>query len=156
MIDQDDLAEIMLRYDGRTFVVFNRTPNINFAVRNLRFLLYEPDPIYEDENEAPIIQTINFGVEDLGSLARGLRPGNCLQVWTLRFVSLPGDEPPADMCATRTYFRQIAEPFWISERPRRAYLEVRLGRVDVLTTCPVMIPDTFTETRCLVDLPGSP
>ncbi|MCA9892986.1 MAG: serine/threonine protein kinase [Anaerolineae bacterium] len=155
-ISQFDLAEIMLRYDGRTFVVYNRTAEFNFAVRNLRFVLYEPDPFYDDADEAPIIQTINFAVEELGSLAGGLRPGNCLQVWTLQFVSLPGDEPPADMCATRTYFRQIAEPFWISEHSNRAYLEVRLGRVDVLTTCPVMIPDTFTEVRCLVDLPGSP
>ncbi|QPC82223.1 protein kinase [Phototrophicus methaneseepsis] len=152
-MSQFDQAEILLRYDGRTFVIYNRTSQANYQMRNLRFLLFEPDPIYDDVNEAPIIHTQTFSVTDLSSLSQGLLSHNCLQVWTLRFVTLPGDEPPADMCATRSYFRQIANPFWISDNPRRSYLEVRLGRVDVLTICPVLIPDTFNEVRCLVDIP---
>lgn len=159
MIDEDD-AEVLLRYDGRTLVLYNRAESDTVDVRDLRFLLFEPQVQASaasgtSAEEVEIVLTNSYRASEWGDLWRGLQPESCLQVWTLRYVTLPGDEPPADMCNTRSYYRQTARPFWISSSASdgRAYFEVRLGRVDVVATCPVVRPDTFSELRCTVDLP---
>jgi len=158
MTDADD-AEVLLRYDGRTLVLYNRAESDIVEVRNLRFLLFEPQiqpsaSSGTSAEEIEIVQTKSYRASEWGELWRGLQPESCLQVWTLRYVTLPGDEPPADMCNSRMYYRQTARPFWISSASDSgAYFEVRLGRVDVVATCPVVQPDTFSEVRCAVDLP---
>lgn len=146
MLSEADTAPLLLRYDGRTLVIYNRA-EARATVNNLRFYLLEPDPDKPDG----FIETEVFAAREWGDLNRGLASGRCLQVWSLRYRFLPLTEPPADICLSRVFFRQTADPFWFSELyDEGAYFEVRRGTVDVLAECPAAEPDSLDETRCVV------
>lgn len=154
-LSDTDAAQILLRYDGRTFVLYNRDASNNAVVRNLNFRLFEVAPPSDDDEEDAeprFVETNIFRATEWGDLSAGILGNACLQVWTINYRFLPLDEAPADMCGSRTYYRSTVRPFWVSDAPEQAYFEVRRGAVDVIAVCPVNIPDTFAELRCVVPL----
>ena len=160
VLSENDNRELLLRYDGRSLVLFNRS-EADVPVANLRFILFEPQVIEETpEDDAPtaaapvFLAGNSFTANEWGNVRSGLGSSECLQVWTLDFLSLPPDEAPADMCSLRRFFRSTARPFWISD-VSEAYFEVRRGPVDVLAVCPVNVPGTFAELRCVLSVNGN-
>jgi serine/threonine protein kinase len=148
VFSEGEIQNMVLRYDGRSIILQNIGARSVFNVSDLRFILFEPD------GNGNFTQTrLVFDATEWGSFPDGLGRQRCLQLWTTDYSNLPMDEPPADSCESRLYFRQTVRPFWVSEQYRDgAYFEVRLGRVDVLATCPANLQDTRNELRCAFEL----
>jgi hypothetical protein len=131
-------AQVLLRYDGRTLVLFNRS-NTSVDIRSLSFVQVSA------AGDGATFQTSDWA----GNL-QSLRAGGCYQVWTTDIAGLPADEPPATECKSRAGFRSTRNVFWISNDGTVKF-EVRRGS-DVLAVCPVSRVGTFIETRCAVDV----
>jgi hypothetical protein len=144
-----DDPEVLLRYDGRTLVLYNQSPS-SIDISDLSF-----------------VRTTSAGTEvrfdadewTTGSLF-SVRSRSCYQVWTTSFVSIPMDEFPAEICVPRIGFWQTSRAFWVSRSTDADQMfEVRRGS-DVLATCPVSprfepVQDNveaLTEYRCYVEL----
>lgn len=147
MLDETD-AQVLLRYDGRTLVLFNREQASNIDVSQLRFVKF----VVDENGEAVEDASFRASDWDTNNIA-SLPPQDCLQVWVFSINNLPAGEPPSDMCDSRLRFRSTVDEFWIAETQTEAYFEVRRGAVDVLTTCPAALSGSFGEQRCLVTLP---
>lgn len=146
MLDDTD-SQVMLRYDGRTLVLFNRDPDNTVNVRRLRFIKFVPD------NDGELAQDVSYSATEWDTDALDNLPGlRCLQLFRNSINTLPEGEPPSDMCVSRLRFRSTVDEFWFDTN-QSAYFEVRFGEVDQLVTCPVARPGSFSEHRCLVPLP---
>ncbi len=153
--DADDVAQILLRYDGRMIIVGNRSNTETFDISDLRFVLFEPD---DDGN---LRRTELFDIDNYRSLANPstrFNPERCLQILdSNEFRSLPPNNTLADdLCGGTPFWLTTTDSFWTSSNINESYFEVRLGPVDVLTRCPVNVPQTRSEQRCLVDLGALP
>ncbi len=138
---------MLLRYDGRTLVLFNRSSARIFP-QDLNFVLFEP----ASNNPDNFRRSEVFEARDWGNLSRGIRSERCLQVWALRYAFLPLNEPPADICVSRAFYLQSANSFWFSDAyDEGAYFEVRLGP-DVITSCPTARTNSLRELRCVFDI----
>lgn len=137
---------LLLRYDGRTLVLFNRSEEVTMEIEDLQFHLFEPD------QEGEIVETNVFDAGEWRNIDDGLSARTCVQVWTIAFTLLPPDEAPADICSSRTAFRSTSRSFWVSNQASDSYFEVRRGPVDVIATCPVLTTGTFREQRCVIRL----
>ena len=87
--------QVLLRYDDRTLVLYNRWPDQFINIIDLSFV-YEP----------PIGRTVTFRASEWNNASdlRRMRSQDCFQVWTTQFRSLPASEFPADICQTRQGF----------------------------------------------------
>lgn len=142
VLDANETASGLLRYDGRSIVLENLSATTRLRVFNLSFVLFEPNASGTVSETTKI-----FEASEWGNLNNGLGTNKqCLQLWSTSYNSLPMDEPPADDCRSRLFFRQTARAFWISGKAG-AYFEVRNGN-DVIATCPTAIADTRDELRC--------
>ena len=79
-----------------------------------------------------------------------LRASRCYQLWSVSYVDLPADEPPADICVSRSGFGQTSRAFWISRTPNATFEVRRDG--DLLAICPAVLPDTTDQRRCALDV----
>jgi hypothetical protein len=151
----DDTAQILLRYDGRMMVISNRSNTDTFDISDLEFELFEPD---EDTNSTGGLSgSDEFTIDDNRSLANPstrFNPERCLQILdSNQFRSPPAFNPLADdICGGTPFWVTTTDSFWTSNAMDEAYFEVRLGPVDVLTRCPVNVPQTRSEQRCVVNL----
>jgi hypothetical protein len=146
--DESD-ADILLRYDGRTLVLLNKSDR------------------YIDVSDLTFVRLDINGSDGISFRARewdsesvfALRVGDCLQVWTMDFRNLEGNDPPADICNFRQGIRQTSRPFWTTTQDKK-YFEVRLMD-KLLARCPVLgrvteiKPENETIDECLIDLPGN-
>jgi len=131
---------VLLRYDGRTLVLFNRSQE-NINIRNLVF-------VQQTEEGEVEFEVTEWGERGTGNL-RVMRPGECYQAWSISWVDLPASEPPADICVVRQGFIQTPRAFWIGLPD--ATFEVRRG-AHVLAVCPTAEEDIEIELRCVVDV----
>jgi serine/threonine protein kinase len=150
-----DMAQILLRYDGRMIIVGNRSDTDTFDISDLRFVLFEPD------DEGDMRRTELFDIDNYRSLANPstrFNPERCLQILdSNEFRSPPAGNPLTDdLCGGTPFWLTTTDVFWTSSNTRDSYFEVRLGPVDVLTRCPVNVPQTRSEQRCVVDLGALP
>lgn len=149
--ETDDAPGLLLRYDRRSLVFYNRLPESNIDLSGLTF-------VQIPAQGAPIVfRTSEFTVGDLDALV----PRDCFQVWTLFYTSLPANRFPAEICDNRQGFRQTVKSFWLSE-DLDATFEVRRNG-ETLGVCPVSseidfdefsagVEDLGDETRCVIDL----
>ena len=131
----------MLRYDGRSLVLFNRSPDATINIRNLTF-------VQKGEEDEIVFEAQEWGI-GTGDL-RAVRPGDCYQAWSVAWDDLPASEFPAEICASRQGFFQTPRAFWIAQEAD-AVFEVRRGS-RVLAVCPAVEEDIEIEIRCLVEV----
>jgi hypothetical protein len=149
--EEDDVAQILLRYDGRMIIIGNRSETDTFDISDLRFVLFEPD------EDGDFQRSELFDIDNYNSLAnpsRRFNPERCLQILdSNEFRSPPPNNPLTDdICGGTPFWLTTTDVFWTSRNTSEAYFEVRLGPVDVLTRCPVNVPQTRSEQRCAVNL----
>lgn len=132
----DDEAELLLRYDGRSIVVYNRLPNDYISLRGISF---------EQLNGAEFSYT-DWVTGDIDNV----RPGDCYQLWTVLYRRLPADQFPAEICVTRQGFNQTVHDFWVSDEAGKSF-EVRWYGQRV-ATCQAAIQDAEEEYLCVVEL----
>jgi serine/threonine protein kinase len=151
--DESDTAQVLLRYDGRMFILANRDTVNGIDVSELVFVQVAPD-----ENGI-FRETIvfNIGRTDLAEAAANVADSRCLEIIDSgQFSVLPPQNPLAsNLCVGTPFWVTTVSPFWMHESDQ-AYFEVRLGQVDVLTRCPVQRPFTRAELRCAIDLNAIP
>ncbi len=137
-VDNDEPA-LLLRYDGRTLVAYNRS-NQRIDISGLVFV---------GNGGSFQAREWDTGVGEISRIPTQI----CYQVWSTLFVNLPDNAFPAEICASRRGFRQTARTFWI-DNSEGATFEVRRNNV-VLAECPAVSEDNEADNRCLVPLDGS-
>jgi serine/threonine protein kinase len=151
--DENDTAQVLLRYDGRMLILGNRDTVNSIDVSDLVFVQVAPD-----ENGI-FRETVIFNVArtELNTAAEDVADSRCLEIIdSNQFSVLPSQNPLAtNFCEGTPFWVTTVSPFWINENSQ-AYFEVRLGTVDVLTRCSVQRPLTRAELRCSVDLNAIP
>jgi len=131
----DATALLLLRYDGTSIVLMNRSSEETLNINNLVFTN----------------GTTTFEVADLPNFNNTPLPGEfCYQLWTTEFRTLPADAFPADACRSRRGFAQTTRTFWISEEEDAVFEVRRSGRV--LGTCPSVPRIDREDNRCVVDI----
>lgn len=134
-----DDAHLVLRYDSRSLVVYNRAPdNRIINIINLTFTQGGDDAL-----------TFNATEWTTGNL-RAVRPERCYQVWTVEFRQLPPEDFPAEICQSRLGFNQTTRTFWVAQEPE-AVFQVMRGTTQ-LAECPAAADGSLEEVYCLVDL----
>ena len=137
----DDPHQVLLRYDGRALVLYNRLPDSWINVSEMVFTRTT------GSGSSVTYRAVEWNTEEIYVL----RPRDCLMVWTISYSMLPPDEFPAEICSARQAFRQTVNPFWVSNQPDATF-DVRV-RGETVATCPA-VPGSFRdEARCLVPLP---
>ncbi len=144
MLNAED-GQLLLAYNSDSLVVYNRDESATVPYVNLQFFLFEPNTAGEFR------QTTIYVLIQQVSDTRGLAPRRCFQVWSSEFNFLSDNDPPADICQSRTAFAATVNTAWTSDKPN-AYFEVRWGRSDVITTCPVALSDSDEPLRCVVNI----
>lgn len=140
-----DDPEVLLRYDGRSVVLFNRTLDQHqINISELIFIKAAGD----EEN------TVFRASQWTASPIRALRGRDCLQIWTLNYTLLPPTEFPAEICNNVQGFFASRNTFWIDSQ-EGATFEVQM-RGDTLAVCPAVARESSEEFRCLVNLPDTP
>jgi serine/threonine protein kinase len=142
-VDEDD-PQVLLRYDGRSIVLYNRTEGDWLRVGDLSFVRMTPG------GATTTYRAMEWNTDAIWTLGAG----DCLQVWTVRYLEFQLNEFPADICRVRQAFRQTRLSFWVSAQ-EGAVFEVRRGN-RVLATCPTARTESEDELRCLVELRDSP
>ncbi|MCU0499873.1 MAG: protein kinase [Anaerolineae bacterium] len=138
-------AQLLLRYDGDSVVVYNRDPSRNINIVNLNFVGRNA------QGNEVVFNSEDWGVTTLQDRA-ALRPRDCFQVWSTRFTTLPASVFPADICQSRQGFYATRSAFWVNPNPSEPLLfEVRRGR-QVLGQCPTVDQDSTREMRCVIRL----
>jgi serine/threonine protein kinase len=145
-----DTQQVLLRYDGRLFILGNRDILNRIDISDLVFVRFEPDEEGNMQASRP------YALDDIAAFSaelNGLAAGRCLQILNNReFGGLPPENPLAnDLCSRNPFWTTTANLFWVSESSE-AYFEVRVGSVDVLTRCSTNTPETRRELRCAVNL----
>jgi hypothetical protein len=133
-------AQVLLRYDGRSLVLYNRSPSATIDVSGLSFVRISAS------GSTTTFRASEWGVDT----ASDIQAEDCLQVWTVSFSNLQATDFPAEICRFRQAFRQTSRAFWTSSNPDVIF-EVRRGSI-VLATCPTVRSDNLDETRCLAEI----
>jgi hypothetical protein len=135
---EDGEGQVMLRYDGRSLVLYNRAPSF-VDVSDLDFVASSGDgEALFNSNDWENSQIYLF------------RSANCFQLWTKNFAFLESDEFPADVCDYRQAYQQIDVPFWVGDAKTTFAVE-RDGMP--LGVCPVVPRDDRDDNRCIITLP---
>lgn len=129
-----DESLLLLRYDGRSIVLMNRSIDAEININNL---------VLTGGGQS-------FEVRSFPNFQTSMPPEFCYQLWTLDFRSLPADEFPAEFCASRRGFAQTGRIFWVSEEPDAVFEVRRSGRV--LGTCPAVREIDREDNRCVIDI----
>lgn len=130
--------QLLLRYDGRSVVIYNRNNAGDIELFRLVFEQQDGDDLMVFEG---------------GDFLRGeivLPQRSCAQLWVNRFTELPADEFPAEICQSRRAFLQTTRTFWISETPGATFRVIRNGRT--LGVCPAVNSNDENDNRCVVDI----
>jgi serine/threonine protein kinase len=135
--------EVVLRYDGRTLVLYNRTPGAGTTINVANLVFTGPSAggpsVRFEATEWPV------------DAARRLRSQDCFQLWPFNTGPYDEDEFPADICRARQGFRTGRNTsFWLSTETGATFEVFRLG-VPV-ATCPTVTPASRDEVICLIDV----
>jgi hypothetical protein len=150
----DTEPDLLLRYDGRSVVLYNRLPNNNIDISQLEFVQYETNEV--NSGVLHTYPTANFVVGDTSSV----RPQDCYQLWANGYFELSADEYPAEICAFRQGFGATRNTFWTSEEPGRTF-QVLQNNTPIATCLTVRPIDPANyeagnpdneERLCLVDI----
>jgi len=141
---------ILLRYDGRALLLYNRLPSASVDISGLRFV---QTPLAGSQL---IFSAIDWEYGDKTDVG----PAACYHVWAFGYINLPLGEYPVEICQTRQAFRQTRNPFWINIDPATKF-QVYNGE-SLIATCdtvpPIAPEDYFTapenhvEATCIIDL----
>lgn len=135
-----DEPQVLLRYDGRSLVLYNRAPSQRINISTLTFVRIRANG-----------STMTFAADEWGSEDLfALRAEDCFQLFTVRYRSLPADEFPAEICNFRQGFFSTVNSFWTAPQADATFEVRRDG--DVLATCPAVLTESTEEVRCLVEL----
>ncbi|MEQ8675549.1 MAG: serine/threonine-protein kinase [Aggregatilineales bacterium] len=137
---EDAPEEILLRYDGRTLLLFNRsTQRLN--ITGLSF-------VRQSDNSTFRAREWSTSSNDLTSM----RSEMCYQVLTTLYLDWDPEDSPRDICQFTQGFRQTSRSFWtIANVEEGALFEVRDNGV-ALGTCPVTEFESTDEVYCLIDI----
>ncbi len=148
---QDNLEPaLLLRYDGRSLLLYNRLPSATIDISDVRFV---QTPLSSNQ--------ITFAVTDwqFGD-KENVGPAACYHVWNAGFVDLPLGEYPVEICRTRQAFRSTRNPFWLSTDGTGTF-QVYNGS-DLIGTCntvPAIAPADYVvgsadnvQQTCIIDL----
>jgi hypothetical protein len=141
-LSNPDESQVLLRYDGRTLVLYNRSDDEAINIRNLSF-------VQEAEEGDIVFEATEWAAGGTGDL-RALRPHECYQVRTMAWLRFSADEFPADICMVRQGTFQTSRSFWVSQELGPTF-QVRRGS-QVLGECPTAEEDIEVELRCVVDV----
>ncbi|MFW5691193.1 MAG: clostripain-related cysteine peptidase [Chloroflexota bacterium] len=149
----DAEPELLLRYDNRSLVMFNRMNEREIDISELVFRRFD---------EAGEVVSSFASTDFVAGDREAVHAQDCYQVWATGFFDLPPTDFPAEICRFRQGFNQTQEDFWRSEQVGGTF-NVLLGD-EVLATCQTVPPlgpleyevgnPENTERQCLVDLPG--
>ena len=134
--------QVLLRYDGRTLVLYNRSEDESINIRNLSF-------VQETEEGDIVFWATEWDAGGTGDL-RALRPHECYQVRTMAWLRFSVDVFPADICMIRQGTFQTSRSFWVSQALGPVF-QVRRGS-QVLAQCPTAEEGIEVEVRCAVDV----
>lgn len=126
--------QLLLRYDSRSIVLYNRDLDEGIDIAPLEFAQ----------------GSITYSSQRLIGLGEQLPSSMCGQVWTMEFTTLPADEFPAEICESRRGFAGTNRTFWISDEPGTTFTVSRRGRV--IAECPTVTSNFVDEMRCIVEL----
>lgn len=136
----DAPEEILLRYDGRTLLLYNRS-NRRLNISGLTF-------VRQADNTTFRASEWNTADNNLSSM----RPDMCYQVLTTMYLDWDPEESPRDICQFTQGFRQTVRSFWtVTNVADGALFEVRNNGV-TLGTCPVTEFESTDEVYCLIDI----
>ena len=149
---------MLLRYDRRSLVLYNRWPQGEEGTENNIDISRVTFAQITKEGE-----TMQFAVTEwkFGDL-QNMTSGSCYQLWMPFYHEVAGSVPPADICTLRKGFITTQRPFWLSDDSETTF-SVLLDGEEILT-CPTALnitDDEFAEgdidfggdIRCIVDLP---
>jgi serine/threonine protein kinase len=137
----DGEGQVLLRYDSRSLVLFNRAPRF-IDVSDLDFVM--------QTSENPAGQPLFNSNDWENSQLYVFRNANCFQLWSMDFIFLEADEFPADICDYRQGYQQVDVPFWVGDTGQQFSVErdgVEYG------VCPVVLPEDRADNRCVIELP---
>ncbi|PJF31995.1 MAG: hypothetical protein CUN52_02265 [Phototrophicales bacterium] len=141
---------LLLRYDGRSLLLYNRLPSASIDISDVRFI------------QTPLTGSqITFAATDweFGD-KRNVGPTACYHVWNAGYRDLPLGEYPVEICRTRQAFRSTRNPFWLSETGAGTF-QVYNGSTLVGTceTVPAIAPENYVvgsadniQKTCVIDL----
>lgn len=151
--DDDTEPALLLRYDSRSLVLYNRLPNFNMDLSGL-----ELRQLDEDGGLRYIVPIESFVVGDTSSV----RPSDCYQMWTEDFFDVDAAEYPAEICRFRQGLLSTRNTFWTSERSGDTFVVLQNG--ELIATCLTVRPVPFedydvdnpnnVQRQCLVELRG--
>jgi hypothetical protein len=141
---------ILLRYDGRALMLYNRLPSASVDISDLRFV---QTPL--SGNQLTFSATDwEFGDKE------NVGVGACYHVWAAGYVDLQVGEYPVEICRTRQAFRSTRNPFWLNVDSSTRF-QVYNGS-QLIGTCPtvppltpeeyVNLPDQNIRQTCVIDL----
>jgi serine/threonine protein kinase len=133
-------GQVLLRYDGRSLILFNRSQRL-IDISDLDFVAETK----EGQRQA-LFNSTNWDNAQIYVL----RNANCFQLWRMDFTFLEADEFPADVCDFRQGYQQIDVPFWVGDAGTAFTVErdgVEYG------LCPAVSPEDRDDNRCVITLP---
>lgn len=138
---EDGEGQVLLRYDGRSLVLFNRASGF-VDVSDLDFVA----PTTERGAGDALFNSTDWQ----NSQIYLLRNANCFQLWSMDYTFLEADEFPADVCDYRQAYQQIDVPFWVGDIGTTFSVErdgLKLG------VCPAVPVQNRADNRCVLPLP---
>lgn len=148
LIGDEGEQQLLLRYDGRSILFTNRTPNFTIPINALVFTKFVPD------EEGDFVPTDSFRLSAFSGETSFMRYRSCLQLWDSRNFSRPSTNNQLidGSCDAPPFWRTTLDVFWADDS-RDYYFEVSVNGVDLLATCPTNRIGSLVEQRCVVETP---
>lgn len=148
--ETDEEAELLMRYDGRTFMVYNRLPNNAIDISGLSFV----------QNMGTDAELRFYASAWTAGDTTAVRPADCYQIWKPDYTTLAREDYPTDVCNWRQGFGPTQAIFWLSTEAGTTF-QVFQGE-QLLATCLAVRPvdsasyietgATGSQVSCLADL----
>jgi len=141
---------ILLRYDSRALMLYNRLPSASVDISDLRFV---QTPLSGNQLIFSIADWEFGDKENVGV-------GACYHVWVAGYVDLPIGEYPVEICRTRQAFRSTRNPFWLNVDSSTRFQVYNGGQlIGTCNTVPPLTPEEYVNSSdqnirqtCVIDL----
>lgn len=149
LVSEEDEEQLLLRYDGRTLLLTNRSSNRPIFIDNLVFTKFIPNDDGEFVSSTSLRLSSTFS-----SAPSPLVYQNCLQLWDSRSFGSPSSNNNLvnGSCETAPFWRTSSRVFWADQTPD-LYFEVTVNGVDFLGRCPTKQLGSIIEERCVIRIP---
>lgn len=150
LISQEGEEQLLLRYDGRTILLTNRSEEEPIFINTLVFTKF----VENEEGEIVSGDTFRISSSTFAEAPSPLPYQSCVQIWDGRNFGRPSpnNDLMEDSCETSPYWRTSTRVFWADES-RDQYFEVSVNGVDVLGQCPTNVLGSLRELRCVIEMP---